>query len=712
MSAPDAGLSRQAIKHYQSGQFREAEHLLRRLLERDPDNWQHVMLLGLSRHSQGDYDEAARRLKRAVQLGDGQPTTHYYYGRILTDTGHLSAAREQYAQAIALDPNHVESRTGMGLASLMGGKLERAVSELKTALRASPEYVPALTALARTLVELDRHDEAFSYANTALQVNPEGPASLDAMGRVLFGQGQLELAERCFRTLLEKRPESGEAHGQLAAVLKTAHRDHDALEHYTRALEKNYGGARLAIETSICLERIGDVPQARRLMQRAAGRWPGDRDVALRLAETTMLDDAPEAAREMLAGLDAGDPEVVTMQARVADYLGDTTQARALLEPVVEGDRDGELRVARMLLARVRSSEDPQDVENARAPIAAMLKRDPPTPDAVLVWSAICERAGNFDEACKALEDVLERGAITDPDRRVLHNRLANCYDQADNQAMAWANWQKSVWRIAPHAPRLQAQRDSGALARWLAWDWTNFETLNIDDGFPAPVIVAGWPGSGREILLTALAGHPGVTTLDPEGENRRLEALGLPGTPEVLVDTQRETLRIGRKRFMRGIRRGALPAVVLESGWWQASAIPALARHFPGATVVLPAADPDDLALQWRVDGYADVEAMIGEYRQELALWQKMRDRLDLNLIEIGRDELLDDVAGTVDKVFDALGLAPFSEAREQALRVRGMERFVPAGSGARYAQMRAEAVDDQPGGEASLGDDQTGGD
>jgi len=689
MSAPDAGLNRQAMKHYQTGHFREAEQLFRRLLQQDPKNWQFALMLGLSRHSQGDSDEGFKWVKRSVELGDGQPSTHYYYGRLLTDSGKPSAAREQFAQAIALDPNHVEARTGMGLVSLISGDHKRAVGELKTALRANAKYIPALLALARALVDLEQFDEAWPYANKALQADQESPVSQEVMGRVLFGQGQLDMAEKCFRKALELRPGHGELHARLADVLRVRHRDQEALEHYVKAMENQFGGAEVVINTSVCLERIGDVPQARMLLQKATRRWPEDRSIALRQAELAMVGGDPDAAGELLSKLDQADPEVVMMRARLADATGDSAAARDMLEPLVEADTEGEHRQARLLLARMRSNVEPKNTESAREPIAALLKRKPPVPDAVLVWAMICENAGDFGAACQALEDLLASEAISDQDRRILHNRLANCYDQADEKALAWANWQKGGWRIAPHAQRMEAQRGSGVLDAWLAHELNDLDTRAFDDGFPEPVIVAGWPGSGREILLTPLAGHPQVAVLDPEGETRRLEALGLPAGPDAVLGAGRETMQLARKRFMRGAGRDKLPPATLEPGWWEAAAIPALVRHFPGATIVLPVVDPADLALQWRIDGYADVEGMIGEYRKELELWRRMRDRLDLNVIEIGRAELLEDPAAAFDRLCSELGLEPAPDARKLAVRICETQRFVPAGRGSRYEPM-----------------------
>ena len=686
MSAPDAGLSRQAIKHYQSGHFREAEQLFRRLLQQDPNNWQFTLMLGLSRHSLGDSDEGFKWVKRSVELGDGQPSTHYYYGRLLSDSGKPSAAREQFAQAIALDPNHVEARTGMGLVSLIAGDRKRAVGELKTALRANDDYIPALLALARALVDLEQFDEAWPYANKALQAAPESAVPQEVMGRVLFGKGQLDFAEKCFRNALSLRPDHGELHARLADVLRVRHQDQEALQHYVKALESEYGGPEVVIHISVCLERIDDVPQARSLLQKAATRWPEDRFIMLRQAELAMVGGDPDPAGEILAKLDQSDPEVVMMQARLADARGDSVTARDMLERLVEADTEGEHRQARLLLARIRSNLDPEDIESAREPIGSLLKRDPPVPDAVLVWAMVCENAGDFSAACQALEDLLSSDSVSDQDRPVLHNRLANYYDQADGKALAWANWQKGAWRTAPHAQRLGAQRSSGVLDAWLAHDFNEFDARAFDDGFPEPVVIAGWAGSGREILLTPLAGHPQVAVLDPQGETRRLEALGLPAEPASLLGAARETMQLARKRFMRGIQRGEPPAVTLETGWWEASAIPALVRHFPGATIVLPVVDPADLALQWRVEGYADVDKMVEVYRKELELWRRMRDKLDLNVIEIGRRELLEDAAGTFDRLCNELGIEPAPAARELAVRICDATRFVAEGRGSRY--------------------------
>ena len=515
---------------------------------------------------------------------------------------------------------------------------------------------------------------------------------LDVMGRVLFRQGHLDHAQQCFERALKQRPENGELHAQLAGVHAARHHDAEALQHYIKALATPAATPSVVIDASVSLERIGDIAQARKLLQKAAGRWPEDRSIALRLAELSLLDGAPDAATQVLEALDPEEPEVSVMQARIADSLGDSQRAQTLLEPIVAADADERQREARLLLARILSSADPDNADAARAPIAGLIDRKHPVPDAVLVWSVILESAGRHAEAAEVLENLLERGVASETDARVLRNRLGNCYDAADERALAWANWQKGQWRAAPHYSRVQSERESGVLDAWLRHDWAPFEPVALDDGRPSPVIVAGWPGSGREILLSALTSHPDVTMLDPEGENRRLEAIDIPALPRHIAGASKERLMIGRKRFMRGIRREDAPPVVLEAGWWPAGAVPALARYFPGATVVLPHADADDMAIQWRSDGYAGVDELVADYRRELELWEKMREHLDLRIIDVGRSELVDDAAAAAERVVAELGLPADSRVAENARRIRNDHRFVPEGRGERYRTLDAD--------------------
>ncbi len=695
MSTVDAGLSRQATRLFQGGHYAEAERLYRRLVAQDPGNWQFALMLGLCRHTQGDLNEALKWVEKSVELGDGQPATHYYLGRLHTDSGKPALAREQFAQAIALDPNHVDARTGMGIVSLGVGRLERAVSELKVALRARADHSPALAALAWALIELDRIKEAWPHALRAVEVDPNNPMAQDVFGRVLMRAGRMQEAEKAFNKSLELNPERAEVHAELARLLALQRRDREALEQYGRAMAGRLVNPQLVIDASISLERVGDLDQARSMLGEACKRWPQQPGLVVRLAELEMLSGATQQALDRLQPLDSELPEVVVLKARIADAAGDGARARELLEPLIAADEEQRLTEARMLLADLRAYAAPEQAAAARAPIAPMLDRKVPLPDAVLTWAVICERIEQHEQAIDPLERLLAAELLPQSDRKLMHNRLGTLLDRAGKRAQAWANWHRGDWREAPHAPRLKAQRESGVLDRWLEDDWQGLQPLNFDDQRPTPVIIAGWPGSGREILISALVGHKGIAVLDPRGMDRRLEALGVPVTPNRLREMTPEMLGVGRKRFLRGVSAGDATRVLFDSGWWQASAIPALLRAFPDVRIVWPASDVRDLAVQWRVDGYTGVEPLVEEYRRELRLWNMIRERMAPRMIEFDRDELLQSPDRSAARMFEQLGLESDADAEQAARDVRAAHPFIPAGHGARYSDISQTGLD-----------------
>jgi LPS sulfotransferase NodH len=98
-------------------------------------------------------------------------------------------------------------------------------------------------------------------------------------------------------------------------------------------------------------------------------------------------------------------------------------------------------------------------------------------------------------------------------------------------------------------------------------------------------------------------------------------------------------------------------------------------------------------MAIQWRSDGYADVDDLVAEYRRELELWEKMRASLDLRIIDVGRDELLGDPAAAAARVAKALGLEAEQALADSARSTRGDHRFVPEGHGQRYRTLDADS-------------------
>lgn len=675
-------MTRQAVTLFSAGRLSEAEILFQRALDEEPENHQALMMLGLCKRGLNRIDEALKCLSRAAEIGDGNPLTHFHHGRLLAEAGRTDEAREALAQAVSLNPNFIEARTMIGAVSIQRGDLARAVSELRTALRINPDHVPAMAALARALVEQGEADEAHKVASRAVQVGPESAAAQDALARVFLLQGHADFAEKCMRNALAAQPENGELHASLASILRQRNRDRDALVHYREALTRNCGGVEAALEAAGCMTRLKDHTQAMNLLEQAAQRWPGHRGVTLRLAELRLKAGDPARARELIEPIDDGQIDVEMLKIRIARRLGEVEAMQSGLQALVHSPDARIAREGRLMAARMAVVD--RDFDAGRSALEPLVESDPPDSGAALLWVELCRKTDRYEQACPPLERLLELDTMDRNEREQVCQLLANMYDQADRFDKAKHYLDRCAWRPAPVLALVRPQLESGLLQRWLDHDWKAEEFAAPDDGLPMLVIVAGWPGSGRELVMAGLAAHPGITMLDPADETRRRDALDLPLEPDEAEYLDESRIATGRKRFMRGVDRNPGAGFVVDPTWWEAGAIPSIARHFPEVLVLWPQCDPRDLALYWRFSGYVDVDELSAVHAQETQLWASMDEHLPLNRKVIERQRLLDSPEVALS---EALGIDG-DPAMGEAVRVRiGSERILPEGRWEKYA-------------------------
>lgn len=693
MSAPDAGLSRQAAQLFRAGRLAEAEALLRKLVETESGDWQHALLLGLCRQARDDLDDARHWLERAVELGDGQPTTHYYLGRLHAAAGRITEAREQFAQAIAIDPNHVDARTEMALLALDRGDAARAISELRVALRANEAHVPALAGLARALLAQGELNEAESRAALAVRLAPANAAAQAVMGRVFVLKGNEDFAERCFHNALDVEPAQHDANLGLARLLSARGELDPALAHYHRALGRGPVTPMLLLEIAAVLARFGDVAQARNLLVQGQQRFPGDPALAAGLAELMLSMDDIDAAAAALASLPADRIEAVWPRARVLRATGRSSEALELIEAALDGEEAAPVLRARLQLelADLRSELVPDQPQHARAAIASRLDREAPDFEALLTWSMVCERAGQLGAAISALARLLERDPLAPAERALVHGRLAHCQDRADRRDQAWSHWQQARRGASPHRTRL-AQGERELQQQWLTIDSHGVGPVAADDAI-VPLLVGGWAGSGREIVLAALRHHHQVVTLDPARAAARLEALGGPAEPGLACAWSEDERRLARRRFLRGQAAPGPDEVVLEPGWWPAGSLATLLEAFPRVRMIHPDIGWNDMILQWQIHGFDDIEALIDAWREQRGLLDWLRQSGRIGWVELERDRLATEPQRALAELFSALGLTLDEAAIEAGVRFAKAHPLVLPGAGARYSEVIATA-------------------
>jgi tetratricopeptide (TPR) repeat protein len=181
--------------------YKEAIHLHREVLRKDPGNalahyhlgfaegmvgnrtaeieeyrraetlglrtWDLFLNLGLAEADSGDLDAAMRNQKIAVMLGEDHPEAHYDLALTEEHLGMLVDAEREVRTSLQLSPEQPEARNLLGVIYAREGKTARAAQVWNDLVRDVPDYQPARSNLAL----LGGQDEAVD-AETAAVASP------------------------------------------------------------------------------------------------------------------------------------------------------------------------------------------------------------------------------------------------------------------------------------------------------------------------------------------------------------------------------------------------------------------------------------------------------------------------------------------------------------------------------------------------------------
>jgi Flp pilus assembly protein TadD len=234
-----------ALSHHQSGRFELAEPLYREILQREPNHFQALHLLGLLAHQTGRSDEALHLMSRAVQLRPDSAEAHYNHGIILKTAGRVEEAVASYQQALRLKPNYPEAHNNLGEALLSLGRTNEAVVSLRQALLLKPNYPGALNNLGIALREQNDLAGAIASYRQAILLRPDIPDTYNNLGVALMDQGELDEACAGYQQALQLRPRYPEAHNNLGVALRLQGQLEEAERRHRQALLLNpeYAGA-------------------------------------------------------------------------------------------------------------------------------------------------------------------------------------------------------------------------------------------------------------------------------------------------------------------------------------------------------------------------------------------------------------------------------------------------------------------------------------
>lgn len=243
---------KQALRHYQTGNLREAAHLFRTVLEAQPGSPEVLHLLGIIHAQLENYDPAISHLKRTLQLNPADAEAHLALGlalqqegladeaighfqrsisldpgnsgaynslgNALKEKGLINDAADAYRKAVEIDPGSAEAYTNLGNILREKGQNDEAIACFNNSIRSDPDYVRAYYGLAVAIIGKWRLDEAVNVCNKILQINETDVFAYYVLGNIFMSRGKLDKAETYFRRAIEIKPDELKPHQALLVL--------------------------------------------------------------------------------------------------------------------------------------------------------------------------------------------------------------------------------------------------------------------------------------------------------------------------------------------------------------------------------------------------------------------------------------------------------------------------------------------------------------
>ncbi len=241
----------------QTGVYHDDETLWRDTLAHNPDSWMAHDNLGTILSNSGRIPEAQENYRQAIAL---RPNDHMAWNDLGLDAarlGHLDDAVQDFTRALGIFPNYPLGHYNLGRVLATQGHFDEAIAHFKKSLELEPGFPAAHFSLANALERQGKLDDALQEQTQTLRLDPNFAPAHANLGRILAAKGKLDEAIEHYRQALDLDSNSVDALANLGNALLTQKKYEDAVAAYRAALKLNPGSYIIHYDLGVALERQG-----------------------------------------------------------------------------------------------------------------------------------------------------------------------------------------------------------------------------------------------------------------------------------------------------------------------------------------------------------------------------------------------------------------------------------------------------------------------
>ncbi|MBI5005776.1 MAG: tetratricopeptide repeat protein [Nitrosomonadales bacterium] len=491
-----------------SGRLQDAEHLLRQILQQQPQHPFALHLLGVIAHQCGKQGLAAELIQRAIKSA-------------LTPTRENSLAPGERAWGEGKERGQSTLRVPDSSLALFHAnlseisrqlkQLDQAIAHGERAVTLEPRLAMAHSNLGIAYFDRKNYDKAEACQQRALALDPNFAPSLNNLGSIWRERKDNTAALDCYRKAAAANPNYLEPLNNLGALLLEEDRIPEAVAALEKALSLNpnyaeaicnMGGVHLAQE-----EHEAALARFRRALELRPAYLEAQMGLAKTLQASESLEEAEKAAQRALQ-IDDSNPKAHALMGSIHTEASRPEQAEAEYLRALQIDPGCD----EALLGLGQLCVENGDVERAEGLFQKALALKPDN-TAARIQLIQAKKVAADDEHFAALLE-LQKDAENHSDNRKmsLHFALGKCYDDTKEYDKAFPHYLAGC-----KLKRARFNYDPEATAHQFTELAEVFSKENIDrlrgSGDPStmPIFVLGMPRSGTTLTEQIIASHPDV---------------------------------------------------------------------------------------------------------------------------------------------------------------------------------------------------------
>jgi tetratricopeptide (TPR) repeat protein len=344
-----------ASQHQAAGKLQEAEQLLRKVLQVQPENVYALHLLGCIAHQAQQPAIAIKLIERAIELQPDNGLFLRNVAEMYRQQGDTQTAINKGIKAIALDPDSATALSNLGIAYFDLKDYPQAIDYQQRALKIDPQLVTALNNLGSIYRAQKNTSLSIDYYQRAIASNPNHAETLNNLGAVYTEQSDPELGLELLSKAVQLNPRYAEAQRNLGTCYLMLEKLPEAQTAFNNALTLKADFSEALLGLASIEQEVKNYAKAQQLIEKTIAIDNNSSTSHIQLAGLLNIMGYPDRAKASYQQALTLEPDSTTAMVGLAQVLteqGEIKDAEQWLHQALE--LDPEALAPRISLAQLK----------------------------------------------------------------------------------------------------------------------------------------------------------------------------------------------------------------------------------------------------------------------------------------------------------------------------------------------------------------------